>query len=246
MPSVAVGHTREQLVESVIEILPVASPKRHAEPRIDTPHARFMRHADDRAYILRSVLDEREHGHERYPREQSRLRQLRERLKPLGRYRHVRFKLPAERIVGGSYGHLAKDRRMGGDLPVQVDVPCDESGFCDDGDAEAVSVDEHERLFGEPFGALKGIVRVGHSACAYHAGFYLAAQLVAKYLCGVLLCFYGAEILHMVAVAPAVAVDTPVTAAAVEVHVIVVAEPFGRLVSLEYSFGGCVFHGHTS
>src|SRR5699024_9685888 len=87
-----------------------------------------------------------------------------------------------------------------------------------------------------------GVVRVAHGAQPHEAGAHLPRQLVPQQGQGVLLGPHPAEVPDAVAVAAAVAVDTAVGTAPVQVHRVVGAEPGRALVSDQDLLGRNVVH----
>lgn len=151
-----------------------------------------------------------------------------ERGQALAGRRHVRLDLFAQRVVISGDGHFYQHRRQRGDPLQNVRVALHQRAFGSDGHAETVSFQKQQRAAGEPQPRFQRIVGVAHGTCAHQAFFALAAQIAFHQRQRVFLDTYGVELLDLVTVAAAVAIDTAVAASAVQVHIIVRAEP--RLV----------------
>ncbi len=132
------------------------------------------------------------------------------------------------------------------DAAKNIGIPCDKTAFCQRVYSELKSVQKLQGVAGELFGLLKGIVWIAHGAGTHNAGSDLAAKLVPQDRQAVFLCSNSVEILDLVAVAAAVAVYAAMTAAPIEVDIIVAAEPVGGLVFLQYRFCGYGFNNAPS
>ena len=116
------------------------------------------------------------------------------------------------------------------DLPQDIRIPGDERPFCGDGRAEAVSIQQLQRVARQLQLLFKRIVRVAHGACGHHAALRLGAKVVPYDGQRVRFYAHGIKILHAVTLAAAVAVKTAVAAAPVNIHRIPGAEPGGAFV----------------
>ena len=123
-----------------------------------------------------------------------------------------------------------------------INIPCYQGAFRYNSKPEAEGVDKLGGVSAQKLGFLKGIIGVAHRACSDNARLNLTAQLVPQDFKGVFLFADGIKILYPVALASAVAVDTAVAAALVEIHIVVVSEPVGAFVFLQYGFSGYCFH----
>ena len=92
---------------------------------------------------------------------------------------------------------------------------------------------------------LKGVIGVAHGAHGDEGRLRLPGQVVPEQAQGVRLGFYPVEVRILVAGAAAVAVETAVATAPVEIHGVVGAEPFSGFTPVEQVLGGDVFHHHS-
>ena len=204
---------------------PLALPLGHAEGGVDVPGPGLRRRLGHRQDVLLGVLDEGEHRHQQDTHRDARPGQRPHGLQPPGRAGRPGLQLGGQSVVCRGEGQLAQHRSAALDKPEQVDVPDHQIALGGQGDSETIGVQQGQRVPGELELPLKRVVGVAHGPHAYNTGAELAPEVVPQDGQGVLLDPHGIEVLHLIAVAPAVAVDTAVATAPVQIHGVVRAEP---------------------
>ena len=114
---------------------------------------------------------------------------------------------------------------------VQVGVTQDQVALGGGGHAAVIGVDELQGVAGEEQFLLKGVVGIAHGAHADEGRADFPGQLVPEQGQRVRLGGHPVKVRDVVAVAAAVAVETAVAAAPVQVHGVVGAEPGGAPVA---------------
>ena len=112
--------------------------------------------------------------------------------------------------------------------------------------AAAVGVDELQGVAGEEELLLEGGVGVAHGTHSDEGRADFPGQLVPEQGQRVRLGGHPVKVRDVVAVAAAVAVETAVAAAPVQIHGVVGAEPGSRLGPNQNVLGGDIFHGAPS
>ena len=227
-----------------MEMLPRPAAERHAEHREDIRRPRVLRPADDGFDIFPRVVDLRQQRHHRDTRINALGSQCRHCAEPLRRGRGAGFRADAERVVGT--GHGETHRRVGGGNFLQdVGVALRQGALGDDMHRETLVGDHAQCPAGQPQLALDGHVGGVHRSRADRGAFFPpGTQLGWQQFQCVALHGYLGDVPDPVAVAARVAVDAPVLASPVEVHVVGDAEPpIGRPQLREDRFGFDIPHG---
>ena len=114
---------------------------------------------------------------------------------------------------------------MFGYLTENVGIPCNKRTFRQHVRTESVSVYQLKSMPCQKLRFLKRIVRIRHCARSDNARPDLSAQFITNDLKRIFLCTHRVKAVYAVAFASAVAVYAAVTAASVNIHVVVIAEP---------------------
>ena len=148
--------------------------------------------------------------------------------------------------VGGGDGQFTDYRGVVLNQPVQVDIPDNQVAFGGRRHPALVGVDQLQGVAGELELLLKGVIGVAHGAHGDEGRLRLPGQVVPEQAQGVRLGLYPVEVRILVAGAAAVAVETAVAAAPVEVHGVVGSKPACGFAPVEQVLGGDVFHNYAS
>ena len=209
-------------VQLGVVVLPAAVAERHAHAEVDdATYPRLGAAFHDAPDVFGGVVEPGEDGAQPHHRGDAALLTFLQHLDALLGGADPRLDELAEPLVHGGQGHLHHRLAPAIDPLQNVQIPQNEVGFRQDGDAAAMPLDDLQGTAGHLQLFLDGRVGVGHGPGADHTGSALALQGCRQQRDGVLLHRHVLKaVVHVVAAAPGVAVDAPVLAAPVEVHAV--------------------------